>query len=104
MPTRRGERCSRRAPASHLRAADQYAVFSNFVATELDAPNPEVPHDPHEFLAAAASRTTSSRDAAVAAEAEAPLRGGGNSYDFEAMLEAELRRQEAAQGPQGQAS
>ena len=66
----------------------QYAVFTNFRATQLDAPNPEVPHDPVAFLAAPRHVVTT--------PAEAPLRGAGHAYDFEAMLEAELQRQGAA--------
>lgn len=65
----------------------QYAVYTNFRTAVLDERNPEVAHDPAAFFAAP-------REAAPPS-AEAPLRGAGHSYDFEAMLEAELRRQEA---------
>jgi len=66
----------------------QYSVYTNFKAPLLDSPNPEVPHDPAAFLASA--------NAATASEAEVPLKGAGHAYDFEAMIEAELRRQGAA--------
>ena len=70
----------------------QYALYTNFPAAQLDQPNPEVPHDPDDFLAAA-SRPPPPQSAA----AEEPLRGAGqNPYDFEAMIERELQRQ--AQG------
>ena len=67
----------------------QYAVYTNFDAAQLAQPNPEVPHDPDTFLSAP-------REAARAAVTETPLTGKGASYDFEAMIEAELRRQGAA--------
>ena len=67
----------------------QYAVYTNFDAAQLAQPNPEVPHDPVAFLSAP-------REAVRAAATETPLKGCGASYDFEAMIEAELRRQEAA--------
>lgn len=70
-----------------LHALLQYAVYTNFRTAVLDERNPEVAHDPAAFFAAP-------REAAPPS-AEAPLRGAGHSYDFEAMLEAELRRQEA---------
>ena len=66
----------------------QYALFTNFSSAALDRPNPEVPHDPAAFVAAAAAAA-----AAPPANAEAPVTGAGHSYDFEAMLDAELRRQ-----------
>ena len=65
----------------------QYAVYTNFRTAVLDECNPEVAHDPAAFLVA--PRET------APPPAEAPLRGAGHTYDFEAMLEAELRRQEA---------
>lgn len=64
----------------------QYALYTNFATERLAAPNPEVPHDPDSFLAGA-------RASSGTREAEAPLRGKGASYDFEAMIEAELKRQ-----------
>ena len=66
----------------------QYASYTNYPCAALSQANPEVDHDPHEFLNA-------SREAALDRgpdSAEVPIRGGGASYDFEAMLEAELRR------------
>lgn len=70
----------------------QYAVYTNFAAAQLDQPNPEVPHDPDVFLAAP------SQVPQQPTAAEAPLRGAGHSYDFEAMLERELQRQAVAGG------
>jgi hypothetical protein len=70
----------------------QYATFSNFHSPVLSERNPEVAQDPDEILHA-------SREAALdrgPGSAEAPIRGAGASYDFEAMLEAELRRIEGA--------
>lgn len=67
----------------------QYAVYTNFDAPQLAQTNPEVPHDPVAFLSAP-------REAARAAVTETPLAGKGASYDFEAMIEAELRRHAAA--------
>eukprot|EP01052_Picozoa_sp_SAG31_P007387 SAG31_NODE_352_length_17229_cov_9.658669_12_plen_106_part_00 len=66
----------------------QYATFTNFHSPALSARNPEIEQDPDEFLHAP-------RDTALdrgPGSAEAPIRGAGAAYDFEAMLEAELRR------------
>ena len=74
----------------------QYATFTNYQTAALQQRNPEVDHDPQEFLNA-------SREAALdrgPTSAEVPIRGAGASYDFEAMLEAELKR--AAGGVGGQ--
>jgi hypothetical protein len=58
----------------------QYATFANFQAPELTAANPEVPHDPHAFLASTAGAEPPAR------EAERPISGAGSSYDFEEMV------------------
>ena len=50
--------------------------------------NEEVPHDPAEFLEAPQAPA----DGVRPADAEVPIRGK-HTYDFEALLEAELRRQ-----------
>jgi len=66
----------------------QYAAFTNFQSPALSVRNPEVAQDPDEILHA-------SRETALdrgPGSAEAPIRGAGAAYDFEAMLEAELRR------------
>ena len=66
----------------------QYATFTNFHSPALSVRNSEVAQDPDEILHA-------SREAALdrgPGSAEAPIRGAGAAYDFEAMLEAELRR------------
>ena len=75
----------------------QYAVYTNFSAAKLDQTNPEVPHDPDTFLAAP-SQLPSQQSAAV----EAPLRGAGHAYDFEAMIERELQRQAGVGGIGGE--
>jgi hypothetical protein len=66
----------------------QYAAFTNFQSPALSVRNPEVAQDPEEILHA--SRETALDRGPGAAEA--PIRGAGAAYDFEAMLEAELRR------------
>ena len=68
----------------------QYAVFTNFKHEALDQRNEEVSHDPAEFLAAPRQSASEAREKA----AEKPIQGAGASYDFEAMIEAELRRQQ----------
>ena len=66
----------------------QYAAYTNFESPALSVRNDEVAHDPGEFLSA--PRTATLRRGPESAEA--PLQGAGSAYDFEAMLEAELRR------------
>lgn len=78
----------------------QYAAYTNYAAPALQVRNLEVAHDPDELLSAAppTSAAGGGSGASVAA-AEAPIRGSGpGGYDFEAMIEAELRRS-AAQAP-----
>lgn len=67
----------------------QYALYTNFTAPELDAANPEVPVDPAEMLQSAIAGA----DAHAARTKEAPIVGGKvNGYDFEAMIEAAMKR------------
>jgi hypothetical protein len=76
------------------------AAYTNYAAPALQVRNLEVAHDPDELLSAAppTSAAGGGSGASVAA-AEAPIRGSGpGGYDFEAMIEAELRRS-AAQAP-----
>lgn len=69
----------------------QYAVYTNFHAQQLDSQNPEVPHDPDAFLASAHDPDVA---ATLHCDEEMPIQGQRSTYDFEAMLEAELRRQQ----------
>ena len=66
----------------------QYAAYTNFWSPALSVRNGEVAQDPDEFLRA--PRTTALDRGP--GSAEAPIQGAGNAYDFEAMLEAELKR------------
>ena len=70
----------------------QYALYTNFHDSALDVRNEEVADDPAEFLANVPLQPlTSSPDG----RREAPLRGAGSgAYDFDAMVEAELARQQ----------
>ena len=74
----------------------QYAVFTNFRHAALDERNLEVAHDPADFLAAPRQALERGGGGPQQQAAEAPIRGAGAAYDFEAMIEAELRRQQAA--------
>jgi hypothetical protein len=64
-------------------------------------PNPHVDTDPHAFFEAAAAAAADRARAEAARSLETPLRhtaGGAAPYDFEAMLDAALRRQEQQEG------
>jgi hypothetical protein len=75
----------------------QYALFSNCDAPQLDKPNPQVSTDPHALLEEAAAAAANRARTEAECSLEAPVRTGAGAaapYDFEAMLEAALRRQE----------
>jgi len=70
----------------------QYALFTNFAASALDVRNEEIDDAPEEFFSDKRPHDKS----ASRHEAEVPIRGavtGAGVYDFEAMIEAELRRE-----------
>ena len=74
----------------------QYATFASFEAVALARRNEEVSQDPEIFLAAAKPAATPRVEAG---HADMPIRGSGQgSYDFEAMIEAELRREGGGAG------
>lgn len=78
----------------------QYALFSNCAAPQLDTPNQDVDTDPHDFLKEAAAAAANRDRSEAARSLETPLRdtaGVAAPYDFEAMLEAALRRHEHAE-------
>lgn len=77
----------------------QYGVFTNFDAPQLSQPNPEVPHDPETFLAAAQSSGGSTNAPSHEVRAnEIPIKGAGASYDFEELI----RRAEAAEAAEAE--
>jgi len=73
----------------------QYATYSNFSAAALKWRNEEVPHDPESFLSQAQDGAEANRRPAD----ELPIVGGSGqgAYDFEAMIEAELKRAQQQQ-------
>lgn len=76
----------------------QYALYTNFETPEFSVRNEEIAGDPEEILSPAEHVLQHPR------EAETPVRGAGNTYDFEKMLEEAMKTSEhipPATGQQG---
>mmetsp|Transcript_5739 Transcript_5739/g.17081 ORF Transcript_5739/g.17081 Transcript_5739/m.17081 type:complete len:250 (-) Transcript_5739:349-1098(-) len=67
----------------------QYCVYTNFDTPTLSETNTEVPVDPDALLSQIGSGASTARERA----SEAPVKGAGISYDFDAMIEAAMKRE-----------